>query len=230
MEYKMCVAFRYPWLAALCLCGLATIPATAVAADPPGLLVLFDGKSLDGWTKTDFAHAGSVQVQDGAIVLGSGRSMTGITTTRSDLPPTDYELTYEATRLTGRDFFAAATFPVGKSHITLVNGGWGGNVTGLSSLDGSDASENETTCFVKYQNGTPYRFRIWVTAKVIRAWVDDKQVVAVNIEGRGIDTRIETDANKPLGFATYDSTGSLRKIQVRRLQPAEVAQNNQAVQ
>jgi hypothetical protein len=56
------------------------------------------------------------------------------------------------------------------------------------------------------------------------------QVVAVNIEDRQVDTRIETDANKPLGFATFESTGAVRKIQIRRLTPAEIAENNQAAQ
>ena len=97
-----------------------------------------------------------------------GRSMTGITCTRPNLPTTNYEFSYEAMRIDGRDFFAAATFPVGKSFITLVNGGWGGNVTGLSSLDGMDASENETTQSFRYQNKTWYHFRIRVTGKMIR--------------------------------------------------------------
>ena len=180
--------------------------------------------------KTDFAHAGEVKVEEGAIVLGAGRSMTGITSTRQDLPKTNYELTYEAIRVKGRDFFAAATFPAGNSHITLVNGGWGGHVTGLSSLDGSDASENETTSFVKYQDKTPHRFRVWVSDKVIRCWIDDAKVIAVNIEGRQVDTRIETNANKPLGFASYDTTGALRKIEIRPLTPAEVAENNKAAE
>jgi hypothetical protein len=214
----------------LCLAAWLIVLSPLVGAAPPEKLVLFDGKSLDGWKKTDFAHSGDVKVEDGAIVLGAGRSMTGITSTRQDLLNTNYELTYEATRLKGRDFFAAATFPVGKSHITLVNGGWGGTVTGLSSLDGSDASENETTTFVKYKDKTPHRFRVWVSDKVIRCWIDDAKVVAVNIEGREVDTRIETNANKPLGFATYDTTGALRKIKIRPLAPAEVAENNKAVE
>ena len=49
------------------------------------------------------------QVEDGRIVLAAGDPMTGITTTRKDLPKTDYELTYEAMRTSGGDFFAAAT-------------------------------------------------------------------------------------------------------------------------
>jgi hypothetical protein len=214
----------------LCVAAGLLVLATLSGAAPPEKLVLFDGKSLDGWKKTDFSRPGEVKVEDGALVLSAGRAMTGITTTRQDLPKTNYELTYEATRLKGHDFFAAATFPVGKSHITLVNGGWGGHVTGLSSLDGSDASENETTTAVKYQDKTPHRFRVWVTDKVIRCWVDDVKVVAVNIEGRQVDTRIETHANKPLGFATYETTGALRKIEVRPLTTAEVAENDNAVE
>jgi hypothetical protein len=206
------------------LIALLSAPAGAGAADAPDRIVLFDGKSLDGWKKTDFSHPGEVKIEDGALILGVGRMMTGVTTTRQDLPTTNYELTFEATKLKGRDFFAAATFPVGKSHITLINGGWGGNVTGLSSLDGSDASENDTTTFFKYQPNTPYRFRIRVTPKTIRCWVDDKKVVDVNIEGREVDTRIETHANKPLGFAAYETAGAIRNIVIRRLTPAEAGE------
>ena len=192
----------------LCLAATLIALTAFAAAASPDTRVLFDGKSLDGWKKTDFAHAGEVKVEDGALILGAGRSMTGITSIRQDLPKTNYELTYEASRVKGRDFFAAATFPAGNSHITLVNGGWGGNVTGLSSLDGSDASENETSCFVKFQDKTPHRFRVWVSDKVIRCWIDDVKVIAVNIDGRQVDTRIETNANKPLGFASYETTGA----------------------
>ena len=123
--------------------------------------------------------------------------MAGITTTRGDLPKLDYELSYEAKRLSGEDFFAAATFPVGGSFLTLVNGGWGGSVTGLSSLNGSDASENETNRFVKYRDGTWYRFRVRVTAKVVRVWLDDKELLAVDHEGITLGTRIESRPSQP---------------------------------
>ena len=52
-----------------------------------------------------------------------------------------------------------------------------------------DASENETTSFVKYQDKTPHRFRVWVSDKVIRCWIDDAKVVAVNVEGAARSTR-----------------------------------------
>ena len=186
-------------------------------------LVLFDGKSLDGWMMTDFAKPGEVKVEDGAILLNTGRNMTGITTTRTDLPKINYELTYEAKRLAGRDFFAAATFPVGDKYLTFVNGGWGGSVTGLSSLDGADASENETNHYVKYQDKTWYKFRVRVTADMIRCAIDDKELIAINYKDRHLGTRIESRACQPLGFATWETSGALRNIAVRTLTPAEVA-------
>jgi hypothetical protein len=190
----------------------------------PGTKLLFDGKSLEGWKKCDSYKAGEVKVEDGRIIISKGVSMSGITSTSHDLPTTNYELSYEAMRLAGRDFFAAATFPVAKSHITLVNGGWGGGVTGLSSLDGMDASENETTRSVRYQDKTWYHFRVRVTDKMIRCLIDDKEIIAVAHRDRRVATRIESRRNQPLGFATWASTGALRHIEIRPLTTAEIAE------
>ena len=217
------------WKTAVVALGVAMLSAAGLQAmgdGPPAkptTTVLFDGKTLDGWKATDFSSPGRVKVDDGAIIMEEGNPMTGITTTRKDLPTVNYELTYEARRIAGHDFFAAATFPVGKSFITLVNGGWGGNVTGLSSLDGQDASENETTKGYSYKDRTWYRFRVRVTGDVIRCWIDDQQVVDVNYSNRQVRTRIETNMNQPLGFATWEAGGALRKIEVRLLTPAEIA-------
>lgn len=219
----------FPGLGAATLAAVFLL-ATAAIADEPEKLVLFDGKSLDGWKATDFYKAGAVEVRDGTILVNASAAsggMTGITSTRRNLPTTDYELSYEAMRVKGQDFFAAATFPVGESFITLVNGGWGGGITGLSSIDGVDASENETNHFVKYRNGTWYRFRIRVTAEVIRCWIDDEPVASVRHRDRLIGTRIETRASQPLGFATWETTGALRHITLRRLSPSEVATTNE---
>lgn len=207
--------------------ALAGFAATACAADDsPAPIVLFDGKTLDGWKKTDFYGAGEVTVEDGQVRLKAGKSMTGITTTRTDLPTVDYELSYEAMRLDGNDFFAAATFPVQKAHITLVNGGWGSSITGLSSVNGADASENSTSTYFKYQDRTWYRFRIRVTASVIRCWIGDEEVVTLDHQESTLGTRLETHANRPLGFATWETTGALRDIKLRKLTPKEVEEAN----
>lgn len=210
--------------------GLLALVAPArlapVAQDAPSKLVLFDGKSLEGWKPTSFSNAGAVTITDGEIRIAAGRPMSGITTTRQDLPKSGYELVYEAKRTSGQDFFAAATFPVNTSYITLVNGGWGGNVTGLSSLDGSDASENETSQFFKYEDQTWYTFRVRVTDVMIRAWINDKPILAVDHQDRQVGTRIETRSNQPLGFATWESAAAIRKVEVRKLTADEIAATN----
>ena len=222
---------RRPFFIALILGSLMASAAAGQTsngslASNSAAIVLFDGKSLGGWKPVDFHGAGAVNIQNGAIVMSAGRSMTGITSTHKDLPKMNYELSYEAMRLSGQDFFAAATFPVGSSFITLVNGGWGGNVTGFSSLDGIDASENDTGQFVKYHDKTWYKFRVRVTDAVIRSWIDDKELITVDLQGRRISTRIEMRRNQPLGFATWETTGAVRNISVRSLTAAEVTVNN----
>lgn len=197
-------------------------------AAKPKKIVLFDGKTLKGWKKTNFGGEGEVKVQKGTIFMEFGSSLTGITSTRKDLPTTNYELSYEAMRLDGFDFFAAATFPVGKSHVTLVNGGWGGSVTGISSLDGFDASENETGTFFDYKDNKWYKFRIRITGEKMQCFVDDKKVIDVEYKDRTVGTRIEADLSKPLGFATWETKGAVRKIEIRMLTPAEVAKTNKS--
>jgi hypothetical protein len=213
----------------------AGVLVVALGADQPAgkkedakKLTLFDGKTLDGWKKTAFGGEGEVRVEDGTIIMAAGGSMTGITCTRKDLPTSDYELTYEAKRINGYDFFAAATFPVGKTHVTLVNGGWGGSVTGISSIEGSDASENETGKYYEYKNDKWYKFRVLVTDQYLKAFIDGKPVVEVKHAGRRLGTRIEVDLSKPLGFATWETSGAVRNIELRKLTPEDIAAVNKA--
>src|SRR5579872_44990 len=131
---------------------------------------MFDGKSLDGWKEAAFAHHGTVRVEQGAIVLGAGEPMTGVNWTGS-FPKTNYEVRFEASRLQGGDFFASLTFPVGDSFCTWVTGGWGGDIVGLSSVDGWDASDNETRSYFTFESGRWYAMRLQVTADRIAAWI-----------------------------------------------------------
>src|SRR5947209_6205238 len=99
---------------------------------------LFDGKSLDGWKPADFGGDARVFVKDGAIVMEKGKLMSGVTYRRGDFPKMDYEVTLEGKKLAGDDFFCTTTFPVGDSFCSLVVGGWGGSLVGLSSLNSLD--------------------------------------------------------------------------------------------
>jgi hypothetical protein len=186
-----------------------------------GAKELFDGKSLEGWKAADFFEAGKVHVRDGAIIMEKGNRMTGVTYARTDFPKIDYEVTLEGKKLAGNDFFCTTTFPVNDSFCSLVVGGWGGRVVGLSSLNGMDASENETRQEMAFDQGKWYRIRIRVTAKKIEAWIDADKLVDLDREGFRISTRIECIPSQPFGIATWDTAGAVRAIRVRTLSEAE---------
>ena len=106
---------------------------------------LFDGKTLENWEAIEFGGEGEITIAEGAIHLESGDPLTGIRVVEElKLPTSNYELAFEGIKYEGNDFFAAMTFPVDQSFCTLVLGGWGGTLVGLSNLDGEDASENAT--------------------------------------------------------------------------------------
>jgi 3-keto-disaccharide hydrolase len=183
-------------------------------------VAMFDGKSLTGWKETAFTGHGEVRVENGALVLSPGKPMTGVTWT-GEFPRSNYEVRYEAMRGQGNDFFASLTFPVGDSYATWVTGGWGGDIVGISSIDGWDASDNETRSYFNFENGRWYSLRLQVTAETIKAWIDDQPVVNVNIAGRKISLRHgEIKLSAPFGFASYNTSGSLRRIEYKTLQPS----------
>jgi len=204
-----------------CLGSVTAQEKKPPAADKDGWKEFFDGKTLDGWKAAKFFKAGEVRVKDGMIVMEKGDRMTGVTYTRGDFPKMDYEVTLEGKRIDGRDFFCTTTFPVGKDHCSLVVGGWGGRLVGLSSLNGMDASENDTRIERGSEKDRWYRFRIRVTEKRIQAWIDADKVIDVDTEDRKISTRIECIPNHPFGIATWDTVGAVRALRVRPLTEAE---------
>lgn len=181
---------------------------------------LFDGKSLRNWQTTDFAGGIEAKVEKGAIQIESGAEMSGITWTNGSLPKTDYEISLEAMKTQGNDFFCALTFPVGNSFCSLILGGWGGGVVGLSSIDGMDASENETTKSLYFTPDKWYHVRVRVTDKKIESWLDDELIIDVPCENRDFALRFgEIFKSKPLGVATYETSSALKNIQLRLVKP-----------
>src|SRR4051812_17723056 len=176
---------------------------------------LFDGKSLKGWKPTDFAGHGEVTVEKGSIILEQG-VMTGVTWT-NDLPRMNYEIALDAMRVDGSDFFCGLTFPVGDDPCSFIAGGWGGGVVGLSSLDGEDAANNETTKVQEFQKGRWYAVRVRVMPTQIQAWIDEEKLVDVITTDRRISIRPEVELSKPLGIASYSTTAALRNIRIRKL-------------
>jgi hypothetical protein len=157
-----------------------------------------------------------VYVKDEAIYLEMGSYATGITWS-GPIVRMDYEISLEAMRVDGSDFFCALTFPVGEKPCTLVLGGWGGTLCGLSNIGFYDASENETTTFYSFENKTWYHVRLEVRPDQIRAWLNGEELVNVETTGKPIDIRPEMDLCQPLGVATWVTTGAVRNIYMTKL-------------
>lgn len=202
--------------------GAAATPPASTAAksgkpDKDGWRPLFNGKDLAGWKVTNFGGEGEVYIEKDNVVITQGVDLSGITATRKDIPTMDYEIEFDAQRAAGSDFFVGLTFPVNKTSCSLICGGWGGGVCGISSLDGMDASENETTSYLSFTNGQWYKVRVRVTDGRIQAWLDKKDLVDVETKDRKIDVRFEVDLSRPLGFCTYQSTAWIRNARIRKL-------------
>jgi hypothetical protein len=178
---------------------------------------MFDGKTLKGWKETPFTGRGKVTIENGAIILGAGH-MTGINWTEP-FPKSNYEVRLEAARLQGNDFFAGITFPVFTRFCSWINGGWNGAVVGLSSLDGYDASENETSSTYSFEKGRWYKLRLQVTNERIAAWIDDEMILEFPMGTRAVGLRYgEIELSTPFGIASYETAAGLRKIEYRVLE------------
>lgn len=208
------------WRFGSLIAAVAVVASAAVAQQPgnPNEQVLFDGKTLAGWTVTEFGGEGEVRVEDGAVIMRMGQPMTGITWKEGGKLPTDnFEITLQAMKRKGDDFFCCLTFPVRDSHASFVVGGWAGTVIGLSSINGLDASENETTQYEKLDHNKWYAVRVRVAGGKIECWLNDKQMVDVELQGNRINTRIEVDPSKPLGVCCYNVEAAVKDIKLRRL-------------
>lgn len=175
---------------------------------------LFDGTSLGGFVATDFGGQGPVEVAGGALHLGIGSPLTGVTW--SGTPPHGaYELEVVAARQVGSDFFMGLTFPVADQHLTLVLGGWGGTVCGLSNLDGLDAAHNETRVHHAFTTGRDYTARVVVTADRVAVWLDGAPLLVTRLAGRRCSLRPEVLLSRPLGLACFLCAASVRQIRWR---------------
>jgi hypothetical protein len=181
--------------------------------------VLFDGKSLDAWETVDIGGSGTVELEGDLMIINMGDSLSGVVYKKpADLPLTNYEISLEAKRLEGVDFFCGLTFPVGdlKKCATLICGGWGGSVTGISDIDSNSANENNTATYQAYEDDKWYKIRLRVTPENLSVWLDEKQIVDQDIAGRKISLRpgpIESYA--PLAISTFNTTAAIRNVKVK---------------
>ncbi len=166
------------------------------------------------WRVAEYIGSGAVSVEGDMCVLGEGNDMTGIVW-KGVLPSMNYEITLQAQRVDGSDFFCGFTFPYGKDPCSLVVGGWGGRLVGLSSLDWLDASENGTAKWRDFENGKWYSIKLRITPAKIEAWIDGEQLIDVETKDRGIGIRFEMEPTRPLGIASWRTKGAVKDIRIR---------------
>lgn len=200
-------------------------PAKEAAAAPKQVdeIKLFDSKDLGKWKKTPYGGEGDVFVnEDGNLEFGFGAVITGVNWGEAPPATSNYELSLEAMKLDGNDFFVALTFPVKDSHATFVVGGWGGGVVGISSVDDLNASENETMSIEGFEKDVWYKIRVRVSDDQLQAWINDDEAVTLDLEGRKISLLPgDIELSVPVGIAAYQTRAQYRNIVWRKLPAGE---------
>jgi len=198
----------------------ATLPAsTAGSDDEDGWVSMVPREGNGQWKAVAFGGEGPTEWKDGVLHIGEGVDLSGMVWT-GDLPQAPYEIELEARRTSGSDFFCGLTLPVRAEDVcvTLVVGGWGGGLVGVSSINWADASENETTSFHEFEEGTWYRVRMVVRKDRLQGWIGEEQAFDTDTTGRELSLRsgaIEDAA--PLSLTTFATRGEIRGIRWRGL-------------
>lgn len=179
------------------------------------------------WKACQFGGDGKIEIKKDLIKIGYGSPISGVVWTgkvgeKDGIPRDNYEIECEARRIDGHDFLCALTIPIAKSHISLVMGGWGGGITGISSIDGFDASDNQTTTYDDYENGKWYKARVRVETTRIVVWVNEQMMFEHPREGHSFDIRFEMDLCTPIGLANYECDSEIRNVRIRKLAESEI--------
>jgi hypothetical protein len=201
--------------------------AGQVSADDPSppeggkwiSLVPEDG--MGAWETVVYGGEGEVAWSGGVLRMEAGADLTGVRWT-GDLPEVPYEIELEARKTSGYDFFGGLTVPANREGdcVTLIVGGWGGGVVGISSIDGMDAAENETASYREFESNRWYPIRMVLRDQSLEAWVEGKQVVDLVTKGRKLGLRAGAiEESAPLGLSCFQTTAEVRAIRWRNLPP-----------
>lgn len=218
--------YLLPVVCTLIACGQSWTVAQTENKTEPGAAweSLFDGKTMGHWKVSDFGTSGEIVVEEGELRIGFGDGLSGVTWDKPEsLPKLDYEIQLQARRTGGVDFFCGLTFPVADSFASLIVGGWGGALVGISSLDGADASHNETRKAVELDDNRWYTIRMRVTKNKLEAWIDKDKLVDVVTTGKKVSIREGIEAACPLGICTWNTSSAVKNIKIRKLDPSEIS-------
>ncbi|MFN5578246.1 MAG: family 16 glycoside hydrolase [Akkermansiaceae bacterium] len=169
----------------------------------------------DQWEQVS---GGEIEVGD-ELSIGWGETLTNVRW-KGEVPTAPFELEMKAKRVNGTDFFCAVTFPARgpEQCVTLIVGGWGGSLVGISCIDGKDASENDAQKTYAFMTDVWYQIRLVREGESIKVWIDGEKFIDVDTTGKSLSLRqggIEECA--PFGLATWQTTARIKDIRWRGL-------------
>ncbi len=198
-------------LGGFCLvgCGEKKTAVDVSAVEEPWIELKGEWEGLSG---------GQVDVGE-ELSIGWGETLTNVRW-KAEVPAAPFELEMKAKRVNGTDFFCAVTFPARgpEQCVTLVVGGWGGSLVGISCIDGKDASENDTQKTHTFETDVWYQIRLVREGEKIMVWIDGEKLIDVDTTGKTLSLRqggIEECA--PFGLATWQTTARIKDIRWRGL-------------
>ena len=182
---------------------------------------LLSPNDLNGWEVVkdyDFKNHGTIAVEEGVLKLGKGGPASGVRV-KGEFPKMNYEVEFEARRVDGSDFFCGLTFPIHESHCTLIIGGWGGGVVGLSNIDTMAAVENETTRYLEVEDKRWYKVALTVSEHQIQIWIDNLEYANVKTKEHKFDIWWEQEPARPFGLVSWNTGAEFRNIRIKPIAP-----------
>ncbi len=188
--------------------------ATYLQAQEP--IQLFNGINLDGWEQSHFGTQGEAFVKNSSIFLTRSDGCTGVTWL-GEFPKINYEITLEAKRVSGDDFFCSLTIPINEQYCTFIVGGWGNMVVGLGNVDGVDALNNQSNVLGIFENNKWYKVRLQVTEEKIQTWIDNEKYVDFKHSNHELTIRPLMEVATPFGISAWESVAAIKNIQLSYL-------------
>lgn len=168
------------------------------------------------WQSVSFGGEGEVEFGADGVLMRFGSPLTGVRWTGDELPAA-YEIEVRAVRLDGNDFFCGLNLPIGPDAATVVLGGWGGALCGLSCIDGMDASMNATRSFQNFERGRAHLLRVRVDGRQVAATVDGIELFQ-HTRGEGaLSLRTEVEPVGRLGLTCFQTSARIEAVRWRPL-------------
>lgn len=166
------------------------------------------------WEVVSFGGEGEVEWDESGLVMRFGSPLTAVRWTGEPLPAR-FEIEVLAARVDGSDFFCGLNLPIGSDAATVVLGGWGGALCGLSCIDGMDASMNPTRSFENFERGQTYRLRVRVDDEFVIATIDGEELFTHALGEGALALRTEVMPVGPLGISCFQTTARVESVRWR---------------